>query len=146
MTKTAKLYFYDTGLLCYLLGIKKADSLESAREFGAIFENLIISETAKRYYNAGEVPELYFYRDSSGIEVDLIDATDADTFNLIEIKSSQTYQSSFSRNLKSVANDISKPVKMSVVMRTDISSKESDVAVWSAEDWLGEYGEYQNPT
>lgn len=52
--RTPKLYFYDTGLLCNLLGIHNMEQLLNHDMFGAIFENLIVAETAKQYYNEGK--------------------------------------------------------------------------------------------
>ncbi|MDP9806912.1 putative AAA+ superfamily ATPase [Trueperella bonasi] len=65
LTKTPKVYFYDTGLLCHLLGIGSLAELTSSPAFGAVFENLIVSETAKHHLHLGKVPDLYFYRDGS---------------------------------------------------------------------------------
>jgi len=70
--KSPKLYFIDTGLLCYLLGIDTPSRLLKASERGAIFENMIIIEAIKRLaYQTGK-SNCYFYRTQSGIEVDLI--------------------------------------------------------------------------
>jgi len=104
LTKTPKLYFYDTGLLCYLLRISSVEELLQSPYLGMVFENLVVSETLKRHLNAGKKPELSFYRDDSRIEVDLIDSTDASSIELVEIKSSQTYRSSFSRHLTKVGD------------------------------------------
>jgi len=70
--KTSKLYFYDTGLASNLLGIKSNDELDIHFMRGALFENLIISELAKAFYNAGQRPSLYFWRDNSGNEIDCL--------------------------------------------------------------------------
>lgn len=67
-----KLYFWDTGLLAWLLGIEKASQVATHYAVGAIFENAVIAELAKSYYNRGEVPRFYFFRDSNGNEVDLL--------------------------------------------------------------------------
>lgn len=56
VTKTPKLYFYDTGLLCHLLGIRTTEALIAHPKFGDIFENLIIAETMKQHLNAGRDP------------------------------------------------------------------------------------------
>lgn len=84
-----KLYFYDTGLLCYLLEIEKSQQLNVHFARGGIFENLILSELVKYRYNQGKPSNLYFWRDHHGKEVDvLIDK--AGTLIPVEIKSSQT--------------------------------------------------------
>ena len=137
LVKTPKLYFYDTGLLCYLLGIRTAEQLRDSPARGAVFENLVVSETLKRHLNAGRSPELYFYRDDSKIEVDLVDVTDRSARELVEIKSTTTFKASFTRHLESVGDDLDIPKDgRSVVMRSDVSHTVNGNKVWSAHDWL----------
>ena len=93
LVKTPKLYFYDTGLLCYLLNIRSADDLELHSLRGHIFETYIISELYKSCYNMGVEPPLYYWRDSQGHEVDLI-IEDGERLYPIEIKSAQTISTS----------------------------------------------------
>lgn len=70
--KMPKLYFWDTGLLAWLLGIGDAAHLATHFAVGAIFENAVIAELAKQTYNRGALPRFYFFRDSNGQEVDLL--------------------------------------------------------------------------
>ena len=93
LIKTPKLYFYDTGLLCYLLNIRSAEDLQLHSQRGAIFETYIISELMKTCFNAGEDAPFYFWRDSQGHEVDLLIENGEELFP-IEIKSGQTIASS----------------------------------------------------
>lgn len=86
--KTPKLYFYDTGLLCYLLGITSASALEKHPMRGNIFENWIITEIKKNRFNAGINEGLHFFRDSAGNEIDLLIEKQGSTM-AIEIKSSK---------------------------------------------------------
>jgi len=89
LIKSPKLYFYDTGLLCYLLRIRSSDELITHSARGAIFETFVISELFKNYYNHGNEPDVYFWRDSVGHEVDVI--IDLGRKQVpIEIKSGQT--------------------------------------------------------
>lgn len=67
-----KLYFYDTGLVCSLLGLEKEAQLETHYLKGALFENLVILEFLKGRLNQGLPPNFYFWRDQSGHEVDLL--------------------------------------------------------------------------
>lgn len=97
--KTPKLYFVDTGLLCYLLGIRSASELAGHPLIGAIFETFIVSECFKQFHHAGEVPRLYFWRDKLGNEIDLIIDEGLTSFP-IEIKSSKTYNSSFQESIR----------------------------------------------
>jgi len=98
--KTPKLYFYDTGLLCSLLGFTHADEITKHQMRGHIFETAVISEIVKKQFNAGRKPRLYFWRDSDNMEkeIDLLEET-PHGFELIEIKSSQTANKDYSKNL-----------------------------------------------
>ena len=94
LTKTPKLYFHDTGLACYLLGIESPQQLSSDRMRGHLFENMVIADVVKRSTNEGRASELMFYRDSNGNEIDLLVAR-GQSIEAYEIKSSSTYNSSF---------------------------------------------------
>ena len=72
LVKTPKLYFVDTGILCYLLGIDSSERLFKAAERGHIFENMVVMEYVKRLSASSERSECFFYRTASGTEVDLI--------------------------------------------------------------------------
>ncbi|MDF1796663.1 MAG: ATP-binding protein [Coxiellaceae bacterium] len=99
LTKSSKLYFYDTGLACYLLGIRNTKQLDSHPLKGQLFENFIVVEFLKNCYNHGKQSNLYFYRDQSGNEVDLVIDNGAELV-AVEIKSSQTLSSSSFKGLK----------------------------------------------
>ena len=70
--KTPKLYFMDTGLVCYLTRWRTAEQAMNGAMNGALFETFVISEIIKSYYNAGRRPPVYFYRDRDGGEIDLL--------------------------------------------------------------------------
>ena len=72
LTKSPKLYFHDTGLLCYMLGIETEEQLTESDMVGAIFENLIISEYIKSRLFSGREPACYYWRDTNGNEIDLL--------------------------------------------------------------------------
>lgn len=99
IVKSPKVYFYDTGLACNLLGIKSAAELTKHWARGALFENMVISDIAKNYSNAGQQPSLYFWRDNKGVEIDLL-LPEALTIKAVEIKSGTTVNSSFFSNLE----------------------------------------------
>ncbi|MEM9888663.1 MAG: ATP-binding protein [Bacteroidota bacterium] len=99
LIKTPKLYFYDTGLACYLLGIRTLEELETHYAKGALFENFIITEVMKNFYNRGAQPPLYFWRDRTGNEIDLLIDVGGKMYP-IEIKSSQTIHTKFFKNIK----------------------------------------------
>jgi len=103
LTKSPKIYFYDTGLLCWLLGIRSPHQLQNHPLRGSIFENLMISEALKRFSQVGRDPPLYFWRDQHGHEVDLV--IDRSTFlECVEIKSSQTFHPEFVAQIKWLNN------------------------------------------
>lgn len=89
ITKSSKLYFYDTGLLCYLLKINDASSVKSSAYKGSLFENYVINEYIKRNYHQYLLCDFWFWRDAVGHEIDLI-WQDTEKFNLVEIKASET--------------------------------------------------------
>ncbi|MCH5219920.1 MAG: ATP-binding protein [Muribaculaceae bacterium] len=98
LVKTPKLYFYDTGLACSLLNIHSAEQLESHFLKGGLFENLVINEVIKRAYNRAWQPDLTFWRDSTGNEVDLIQYKDGQR-KAYEIKSGQTFSQDYFKGL-----------------------------------------------
>ena len=89
LVRAPKTYFYDTGLACFLLGVRTADHLVNHPLRGAIFENWVVCEVLKAMLNAGRRPRLSFYRDHQGHEVDLL-VERGDTTAAVEIKSGQT--------------------------------------------------------
>ncbi len=98
LVKSPKLYFLDTGLLCYLLNIRNPDDLFHRSERGAIFEAFVISELVKNFIHRGERPDVYFWRDSAGHEIDAV-MPFGDKLVAVEIKSAQTISPSFFKNL-----------------------------------------------
>ncbi|MCC6459762.1 MAG: ATP-binding protein [Saprospiraceae bacterium] len=99
LLKTPKLYFYDTGLACSLLGIRSAAELENHFMRSALFENFIVVECMKQFLNRGLRIPCYYWRDSTGNEIDLL-VEQAGRLYPIEIKSSQTLKSDFFKNLE----------------------------------------------
>lgn len=97
--KSSKVYFYDTGVLCSLLGIKRPEDLNVHFARGALFENMVILELLKNELNEGNKPALYYWRDNHQNEVDLLQEKEG-KLTAIEIKSSETYHSDFLKGLK----------------------------------------------
>ena len=85
LVKAPKLYFYDTGLICYLTKWSNAETLESGAMNGAVLENYVVSEIIKTFLNSGKEPFVYYYRDKDAKEIDLILEHDG-VINPIEIK------------------------------------------------------------
>ncbi|MDD2426396.1 MAG: ATP-binding protein [Bacteroidales bacterium] len=127
LIKTPKLYFNDTGLACYLLGIETEQQLARDKMRGHLFENFIISEALKYRYNSGKDNNLFFYRDSNGNEVDLLIKNGTD-FRAIEIKSSQTYHPDFKKGLQSISSFMGGRIKdKTVVYAGDFEINSADV-------------------
>ena len=99
LIKSPKLYFLDTGLLCYLLRINDAESLLTHPQRGAIFEAFVISEIMKAFMNKGEEPPLFFWRDRTGHEIDLVIERGEELLP-VEIKSGRTVVSDSFKSLK----------------------------------------------
>lgn len=98
IVKSPKLYFYDSGLVCYLLGIDSKEELITSNYKGPLFENYALVDIIKNHKNNGEIKNYYFWRDSNGNEIDLIIERGL-KIQCIEMKSSQTVKSEFIKSL-----------------------------------------------
>jgi predicted AAA+ superfamily ATPase len=98
IVKRPKLYFYDTALVCSLLRITQLEHIRSHPLRGAIFENMVVSDLVKQRTNAGLPVNLFFWRDKTGHEVDII-VDEAGVLLPIEIKSGQTIHAEFFKNI-----------------------------------------------
>lgn len=98
LIKSPKLYFYDTGLAAYLLGIETENQMERDPLRGNLFENMVIMELVKSRLNQGLDPNIYFYRDNNGNEVDIIYKTGRRLIP-VEIKSAETFRNDFIKGL-----------------------------------------------
>jgi predicted AAA+ superfamily ATPase len=103
LLKSPKIYFLDTGLLCYLLNIFEPGQLSGHPLRGQIFESFVIADLLKSRFNRGEPDVMLFYRDQKGNEVDVVAET-GDGKILIEIKSSATFHDTYVRGLDYLAN------------------------------------------
>lgn len=106
LTKTPKMYFYDTGLACYLMGIENDRQLQTDRMRGHLFENMVVADVMKRRANVGRDAGLMFYRDSNGNEIDLL-VPDGTSIEAYEIKSASTYSSSFETGFRHLPEQLS---------------------------------------
>ena len=98
IVKSPKLYFYDTGLASYLLGLKKQEDINFHFIKGALFENFIVTEYIKTKWNKGEPASCYYWRDSTGNEIDLL-IDNGEQLKIIEIKASQTIKQDFFKGI-----------------------------------------------
>ena len=97
--KTPKIYFYDVGLLCHLLGLTDEEKLRKYNYYGIIFENFVIAELAKYNAHRQKDDDLFFFRDSNGLEVDLLEVNPMST-SMTEIKSGKTFKAQFLDSMK----------------------------------------------
>jgi len=104
VVKSPKLYFYDTGLLCHLLDIRKGNFSPSHSMWGNVFENMVVCEYEKQNYHFSQLREYWFWRDSHGNEVDLLYPT-SEKVNLFEIKSSTTISEKMFKGLNRFAKN-----------------------------------------
>ncbi len=103
LIKSPKLYFYDVGLACYLLGIEAPEQLATHPLRGPLFENLVIAELIKSYLNKGGRPDLSFFRDRNGLECDVFDRRGG-AITAIEIKAGASINSDFFGPIQRVAS------------------------------------------
>lgn len=130
LVKAPKLYFCDVGLAAWLLGIRDAATLETHAARGALFETYVITELLKQRFNAGQPRDLYFWRDSTGHEVDVLIDT-AQGLQAVEIKSGSTFASDWTNSLKKwkqFAGD--EAVQPSLVYGGTASYARDGVQVW----------------
>ena len=106
LVKMPKLHFYDTGLVCWLIGIRTPEQLRSHPLRGPIFETWVVSEIAKHRMNLGETRGMFSYRSRDGAEVDLL-IEHPSRLTLIEAKSSQTPSSSLFDGARRVRRHLS---------------------------------------
>ena len=115
LIKSPKIYFSDVGLAAYLLRIRTEDQVSHDPLLGGLFENLVVSEAMKWKYNSRHLEDFYFFRDSNGLEVDLI-MEQARKLHLMEIKSSKTPDESQAKNIKRLSS-ITDTASASIVYR-----------------------------
>lgn len=108
ITKSPKLHFWDAGVLCRLLNIHNTDQLRTHPLIGAIFESWVVSEIAKSWTNQGLPPRLMHYRESRGLEIDVIDQTGG-SLRAIEAKSAATIIPRFLQPLQRLAEQMDLP-------------------------------------
>ncbi len=94
VVKVPKLHFFDSGLVCYLLGIREPGQLPTHPLRGAVFETWVVSEVYKSLVHQGQVPDLHHYRESRGLEIDLLIGR-GERLDALEIKSGATLSNDF---------------------------------------------------
>lgn len=115
VVKSPKIYFTDVGLASFLLGIKNVEHVRNNPLRGALYENLVIMEILKMYMNKGIRPEIYFYRDSHGNEVDLIIRENM-SLTPIEIKSGETFTTDFLKGIKKFKSVVTTQTQPGIIL------------------------------
>lgn len=133
VVKTPKLYFFDTGLVCYLTKYSNAEILQNSSINGAILENYIVAEIRKSYLNSGKEIYMYYYRDKDQAEIDLILEYDGE-LHPIEIKKSSNPNSAMVKNFE-ILSKSSLPVGLGAIVCmkdsiTALDSKTLIIPVW----------------
>ena len=126
LSKTPKMYFLDTGLVCYLLGIDSPGQLANHPLRGAIFETFVMTEFWKHYANGGVTDRLFHYRDGAQREIDLLDECSPRRL-LVEIKSGQTPSAEWGETLKRISAAIPGTSRLCVVYGGRLSQVRSGV-------------------
>lgn len=99
LVKTPKLYFYDSGIVCHLLGIESGAHAQIHASRGALFEGYVITEIVKQVFSQAKTPAIYFWNHQKGFEIDLLIETSGNLL-AVEIKSSSTFSEEFLSQLK----------------------------------------------
>jgi len=125
LVKTPKLYFLDTGLCAWLLGITSERDMQSHYARGALFETWAVTEALKWRAVRGNAQPLYFWRDNIGNEVDLL-LEQGGGITLVEVKSGQTFQLGWLQSLKTVQRHMNQPTRNAVLYGGDLSAGRTD--------------------
>jgi hypothetical protein len=128
VVKMPKLHFHDSGLVCWLLGIRRPEQLRSHPLRGAIFETWVVSEICKHRMNRGETGGVSFYRDRDGMEVDLV-IEQPDRLTLVEAKPAQTPSTSLfdgARRVQRLLSEASRDCEIVVAYGGDEIQRRSD--------------------
>jgi predicted AAA+ superfamily ATPase len=140
LVKSPKLYFYDTGLLNHLLGIRTAEELDENRLKGNIFENMILAEYQKQNHHLYLHKDYYFWQDSNAHEVDLL-MKKAQGFSIFEIKATQTVSNALFKEMDRF-EEIAAPEKVNKTLIYGGAENEKrtryDVVSWqNVPDFMG---------
>lgn len=133
LVKMPKLYFCDVGLASWLLGIREPDQIQFHAQRGALFETLIVSDYLKKCYNDGLPSSLFFWRDSKGLEIDLL-LENGDNLMPVEIKSGETVAPDFMDGLKkwsSLSGNSAIPSRLVYAGDRDFVSGPTQVISWN---------------
>lgn len=142
LVKSPKLYFCDTGLACSLLDVGDSKQLSTHFLRGGLFENLVINEFMKKALNTGKIPNLTFWRDSTGNEIDLLQSANGKQ-NAWEIKSGATFSSEYFKGVNKWAQLSGTPAEQCHAVYTgemSMTTSQGNVVAWrSLSDFIDRY-------
>lgn len=124
LVKRPKVYFTDPSLVCHLLEIRSQTQLQTHSQRGAIFEGMIVIELLKQRFNSGQTSNIYFWRDKTGREIDVI-MDNGEQLIPLEIKSGMTITSDYFKNIKYWTN-LSKQDRALILYQGKQEQKRSD--------------------
>lgn len=126
LTKSSKIYFTEVGLAAYLLELENSGMVTRDPLMGNLFENMVVVEALKARYNAGKDAGLYFFRDSNGMEIDLLQSAGRKLYPF-EIKAARTYSSEFAKNIKTFRKLNDKTADGGVIYSGEQEQKVEDI-------------------
>ncbi|MBK8946919.1 MAG: DUF4143 domain-containing protein [Ignavibacteriae bacterium] len=130
LIKAPKLYFYDVGVASSLLRLSNINQIPTHYMYGALFENLIISEFIKHYNHKGKHPDIFYWRESNGTEIDCLIESTKRNLIAVEIKAGQTYNKDFLKNLeKFPINNQNGNIEKYLIYNGDISMTKDTINI-----------------
>lgn len=134
LIKSPKLYFYDTGIASSLLRITEPDVVRTYPLYGALFENLVVSEIVKQFYHSGLIPPIYYWKESNGKEIDCIIEKSFNEIIALEIKGGETFGKDYLKNFNNLVDSSSLKIKKFLIHPNAQRTKVKDVNIFSWED------------
>jgi predicted AAA+ superfamily ATPase len=136
LAKTSKLYFFDTGLACHLLGLHDIEEVKSYDKLGALFENMMIADALKSFHHMGATPRFYYYRDTHQQEVDLVYER-GNFARLWEMKISWNYKPRMIKTMERVAEYWDRPTETNLIYTGDEEHRvnKSTMINWRNVEW-----------
>ena len=121
LVKSPKLYFNDTALASYLLGVHDEETLLNSPNFGNLFETMVVTDFLKRFLHFGQMPSMYYLRTRDGLEIDLV-LESGQKLHLFEIKSSMTILPKHASSLLRMNSDLKSSVKTSAIISAAVDN------------------------
>jgi hypothetical protein len=115
LVKSPKLYFNDTALASYLLGLHDRETLLNSPNFGNLFETMVVTDALKRFLHFGQMPSMYYLRTRDGLEVDLV-IESGQKLHLFEIKGAMTILPKHASSLARVTSDLGSSIKTAAII------------------------------